>query len=86
MTKGLKYEDVREIKCNRGHGLSNSSRYRIEFTSHLELCPLVPQPNLGIRGKRLGKEGPRLTAPVLFHDTMSIFRGFSLNPHNNPVR
>lgn len=27
-----------------------------------------------------------VTAPKLFCDTMSIFRGFSLNPHSNPVR
>lgn len=29
-----------------------------------------------------GNEGPMLTAPVLFHNTTSIFSGFSLNPHN----
>lgn len=48
-------EAIRRIKCDRGDGLQNPSRYEAEFIPHLELCPWSPNPTLRSMGR--GREG-----------------------------
>lgn len=48
----------------------------------LSLAPLTLPWDPWRGGAVQGNEGPALTALVLFHNTTSIFSGFSLNPHD----
>lgn len=44
-------EAVRRIKCDRGHGLSNPSKYKAEFILYLEVCPWSSDPTLRSMGE-----------------------------------
>lgn len=77
-------ESVRRTKCNRGmdsrtHPIRKQDSYPAQNS-----VPCSPDPTLGSMGGGAvqGNEGPALTALVLFHNTTSIFSGFSLNPHD----